>query len=448
MTACVFKEGKIPDEFNVGLSKRKPIYIPFPQAVPQVVLIDPRYCIEFKTGKCKKTCVEACGDARRSTSSRKRSRRDQSRHHHPGHRLQDLRRRSHSVNTATALYRTSTPRSKWSAWSMLPVRPGVRSILRDGKRPKIGRHHPLRRLARHEDQPLVLRVCCMYSLKLAHLVQGAYRCRSVQLLHRHATPGQGLRGVLRQVARRRSALRSWAVAEVTDWAHRPAEEGKLVIRVEDTLAGFVRRIPVDMVVLAVGHGAAGRRPGRAAAVQHELLHRRLVPGAASEACAGEHLHRRHLHRRRVPGAEGHPRQHCPGRRRGGRGDGADRQGYIEQEPNTAYIVEEECSGCKSCIPLCPYTAISFVEDKKKARSTRPCAKAAAPACGLPVGFDPAEPLRRRGDLQRNRRSAGLCCNPRLTHIHEMPQTDSNRASSRSSATGAPTRRPTSRAFRG
>jgi heterodisulfide reductase subunit A len=42
------------------------------------------------------------------------------------------------------------------------------------------------------------------------------------------------------------------------------------------------------------------------------------------------------------------------------------KGYIEQEPNTAYIEEAECSGCKSCIPLCPYTAISFDEAKQKA----------------------------------------------------------------------------------
>ena len=27
-----------------------------------MVVIDPETCIEFKTGKCKKTCVEACGD--------------------------------------------------------------------------------------------------------------------------------------------------------------------------------------------------------------------------------------------------------------------------------------------------------------------------------------------------------------------------------------------------
>ena len=42
------------------------------------------------------------------------------------------------------------------------------------------------------------------------------------------------------------------------------------------------------------------------------------------------------------------------------------RGYIELEPNTAHVREEECSGCKSCIPLCPYTAIAFDEAKQKA----------------------------------------------------------------------------------
>jgi len=60
------KEPKFADDFNEGLGKRKPIYIPFPQATPQVVLIDPEVCLNFKRGtltdKCKKTCVEACGE--------------------------------------------------------------------------------------------------------------------------------------------------------------------------------------------------------------------------------------------------------------------------------------------------------------------------------------------------------------------------------------------------
>ncbi len=46
--SCVYKDAKFPDEFNEGIGKRKPVYLPFPQAVPKVVVIDPETCIEFK----------------------------------------------------------------------------------------------------------------------------------------------------------------------------------------------------------------------------------------------------------------------------------------------------------------------------------------------------------------------------------------------------------------
>jgi heterodisulfide reductase subunit A len=39
------------------------------------------------------------------------------------------------------------------------------------------------------------------------------------------------------------------------------------------------------------------------------------------------------------------------------------KGFVEMEPNTAYVVTEECSGCKTCIPMCPYTAITRVDGK-------------------------------------------------------------------------------------
>jgi len=58
--ACVYKHPKFPNTFDLGLSKRKPVYKPFPQAIPSVVLIDPETCIQFKTGLCEKTCVKAC----------------------------------------------------------------------------------------------------------------------------------------------------------------------------------------------------------------------------------------------------------------------------------------------------------------------------------------------------------------------------------------------------
>jgi heterodisulfide reductase subunit A len=39
------------------------------------------------------------------------------------------------------------------------------------------------------------------------------------------------------------------------------------------------------------------------------------------------------------------------------------RGEIELEPNTAFIDEDTCSGCRLCISMCPYTAISFDGEK-------------------------------------------------------------------------------------
>jgi len=56
--------GRIQNEFDMNLSKRSAIYVPFPQAVPLKYTIDPEKCIYLKTGKCgdHSLCVEACGD--------------------------------------------------------------------------------------------------------------------------------------------------------------------------------------------------------------------------------------------------------------------------------------------------------------------------------------------------------------------------------------------------
>ncbi|MBU3911171.1 MAG: CoB--CoM heterodisulfide reductase iron-sulfur subunit A family protein, partial [Candidatus Omnitrophica bacterium] len=51
---------KVSSEFDMGLGKRKAIYVPFPQAVPNVPVIDRENCLYFKTKKCgicKKVCT-------------------------------------------------------------------------------------------------------------------------------------------------------------------------------------------------------------------------------------------------------------------------------------------------------------------------------------------------------------------------------------------------------
>ncbi len=50
----------IPSEYDAGLASRKPIYVPYAQAVPNTPAIDRSKCVHFKTGGCK-ICAEFCG---------------------------------------------------------------------------------------------------------------------------------------------------------------------------------------------------------------------------------------------------------------------------------------------------------------------------------------------------------------------------------------------------
>ena len=49
----------VPDEFNLGLSKRKAAFLRFPQAVPLLYCIDKMSCIYFRKGTCK-ACEKFC----------------------------------------------------------------------------------------------------------------------------------------------------------------------------------------------------------------------------------------------------------------------------------------------------------------------------------------------------------------------------------------------------
>jgi heterodisulfide reductase subunit A len=50
----------IASEYDMGLKGRKPVYVPYAQAVPNTPAIDRDVCVHFKTGGCK-VCTEFCG---------------------------------------------------------------------------------------------------------------------------------------------------------------------------------------------------------------------------------------------------------------------------------------------------------------------------------------------------------------------------------------------------
>lgn len=387
--ACVYKEARFVDEFNVGLGKRKPIYIPFPQATPQMVLIDREACIQFKSGKCKKTCVEACADRKAIDFGQQE-------------RIEEIE--VGAIIVATGFQTFDARRTPYygygsnpSVYTALEVErlvnasgpTGGEVILRDGSHPKaVGIIHCVGSRDENSNR-WCSRVCCMYSLKLAHLIKEHTDAEVFNFYIDIRTPGKGFEEFYQKLRNEGVHFIRGRVAEVTDWALDPSEEGKAVIRVEDTLTGFVRRIPVDMVVLAVG-----LEPHADAQEVRRLLN-------ISCSTEGFFLER---HPKLAPvntftdgifiagacqGPKDIPDTVAQAGAAAGEALALIDRGFMELEPNTAYIVEEDCSGCKSCIPLCSYNAISFVEGKNKAAIQEALCK----GCGTCVAACPSGSIR-------------------------------------------------------
>ncbi|MFH1573556.1 MAG: CoB--CoM heterodisulfide reductase iron-sulfur subunit A family protein, partial [Acidobacteriota bacterium] len=390
--ACIYKKPKYEDEFNYGLSKRKPVYLPFPQAVPQVVVIDPEDCIEFKSGACKKTCVEACGDR-----------------HAIDFEMTDWTEniKVGTIILATGFQAFDPKRIPYYGYGMYPnvytsleierlvnaAGPtGGEVVLRDGKSTprSVGIIHCVG--SRDETtNRWCSRVCCMYSLKLAHLIKEHTGAEVFNFYIDIRTPGKGFEEFYQRLLKEGVHFIRGKVAEVTDWALDPSEEGKLVIRVEDTLSAFVRRIPVDMVVLSLGlepHADAQevrRRFNITCSTEGFFLerHPKLAPvntftdGIFLAGCC--------------QGPKDIPDTVAQAGAAAAEALVLIDTGYVETEPNTAYVLEEECSGCKTCITLCPYRAISHVEAKQKAEINPVLCK----GCGTCVAGCPS------GSIQQN-----------------------------------------------
>ena len=103
------------------------------------------------------------------------------------------------------------------------------------------------------------RVCCMYAIKLAHLVREKTGAEVYNCYIDIRTPGKGFEEFYNRVQNEKVHFIRGKVADITPAdanGQAPDTEGKaaaggLVMQVDDTLLGSIRRIPVDMVILAV-----------------------------------------------------------------------------------------------------------------------------------------------------------------------------------------------------
>lgn len=208
------------------------------------------------------------------------------------------------------------------------------------------------------------RVCCMYSLKFAHLIKEKTDAEVFQFYIDMRTFGKGYEEFYDRLLEEGVFFIRGRGAEVTDVAEFPEEVGKLIVCCEDTLIGAYRRIPVDMVILATGLEPAAdadevrRTFSIGCGAEGFFLEKHAKLGPVSTTTDGVFL------AGACQGPKDIPDSVAQGSAAAAQALALMDKGVVEIEPITAAIDENVCCGCKLCIQMCPYTAISYDEEKK------------------------------------------------------------------------------------
>ena len=368
-TGCGICEEKCPrkvvDEvFEAGLAQRKAIYTPFPQAVPKYPVLDPPNCTYFERGKCK-ACQILC-----PTGAIDFEQEDELLEFPvgnvilaTGYDLFDSNRipqygYGHLANVFTSLEFERMVNASGPTDGKI--------VLRDGE--SVPQSVAIVHCVGSRDNnyhEYCSKVCCMYSLKFAHLVHERVPEAEVYNFYIDIrTPGKGYEEFYNRLLEEGTHFIRGRVADVTDAARMPGEEGKLIVQAEDTLIGKQRRIPVDMVILSAGMEA--RHDSQDVSLMFGMgcdfdgffteRHPKLDPVATmtegifiAGACQGP---------KDIPDSV------AQGAAAAARVAGLVNQETVMMEPVRASINKETCSGCRLCNDLCPYNAIVFHEDQK------------------------------------------------------------------------------------
>ena len=353
----------VDESFEAGIGYRKAVAVPFPQAVPKFPVIDRDSCTFFERGTCR-ACEKLC-----PTNAIDFNQKDELVTFEvgnivvaTGYELFDPRRveqygygRLPNVFTSLEFERLSNASGPTEG----------RVVLRDGVTvPKaVGVIHCVGSRDRNYNS-YCSAICCMQSLKFAHLVKERTGATVYEFYIDIRTPGKAYDEFYQRVLEEGTIFVRGRVAEVTD-SLRPdeAEEaGRLMIQVEDTLAGRQRRIPVDMVVLSAGlepaHDARdlARLVGITCSSDGWITERHpkldpiatMTEGVFAAGCA--------------TGPKDIPSSVSQGAAAAARVLTRIQAGEMLLEPVRASVDVARCSGCRICNAICPFSAIRFHED--------------------------------------------------------------------------------------
>jgi heterodisulfide reductase subunit A len=254
----------VPSEFDAGIATRKAIYLSFPQAVPNTYVVDPAACtwVQSDGRKCG-ACVKKCSKGAVHLDAK-----DEIVELNvgniivaTGYDVLDARRIERygygtlpNVLTSLEFERLSNASGPTAGKIVLKSKKlnkktKTEEWVFDAEGPKpqavaiihcVGSRD-------HNYNPYCSRVCCMYSLKFAHLVREKLPDGKVYEYYIDMRAfGKGYEEFFERIKEEGVFLVRGRSAKITE------KDGRMLIRGEDILSNHLVEQPVDMVLLAVG----------------------------------------------------------------------------------------------------------------------------------------------------------------------------------------------------
>jgi len=380
---------KVTSEFEMGLGQRKAIYIPFPQAVPNVPVIDREHCVYFQKGKCR-ACEKFCEAGAINFDDEDKL----------------IEVEVGNVILATG-FQTFDPSvaAQYGYGKFGDIITGLEFErlcnatgptggniqLKDGSAPRsVAIVHCVG--SRDEEfHDYCSRVCCMYALKHSHLIKDKTDAEVSQIFTDIRCFGKDYEDFYGRLVGEGVNFVRGKVKQVASADGNGMDRGKLIITAEDPDNGKVTQVFADMVVLCT-------------AIEPQQDADKLAHIFSVSLNADGFLLERHPKLDPVAtrtdgiyvagccqGPKDIPDTVSQASAAAAKVLAVITKGKVELEASTAVIDEARCSGCRICNFLCPYSAISFDDENKVSNINEAVCK----GCGTCVAACPSRAITHR-----------------------------------------------------
>jgi len=347
----------IPNEYDFNVGKRKAIYIPIPQSVPNIAVIDPENC----TG-CR-FCEEGCGADAIDFSQRE----------------EEIELNVGTMIVATGYQPFDASKKDEYGYGKFknvfttfeverllnasgPTK-GILAKVSDGKIPKkIAFIQCVGSRDKKVGRPYCSKVCCMVSIKNANIIKNRYPDTDITIFYTDIRAGgPEYEEYYEKTQKMGVKFVRGNVGEIYE-----KNNGDLVLSYEDTLECMRKDEEFEMVALSVGmeQDQSARELGRFLGLTENpdgffsVIHPKMRPvdanieGVFIAGCA--------------TGPKEIPDAIVQGLAAASKVMSILNKGEVGLDPMRASLIEDRCDGCSLCIDVCKFNNITMDKDRKKA----------------------------------------------------------------------------------